>query len=147
VSSVSVTVTNAHRRYRIHRQRTADYVRRVLRQERKARAEISVVFVDGAKMRRLNARYLGHDYATDVIAFPLSDTGRPDGEIYVNVDRAREQADHYGVRFGDEIARLVIHGTLHLAGYDDAGKAPARRMKAVEDSHVMYWSAKKKVGE
>lgn len=142
--SVSVTVTNAHRRYRINRKKTGDYVRRVLTQERKTEGEISVVFIEGARMRRLNRSYLGHDYATDVIAFHLSDCGRTDGEIYVNVDRAREQAGRYGVPFGEEIARLVVHGALHLTGHNDVERTSARRMKEAEDSHVRYWSAKQR---
>jgi rRNA maturation RNase YbeY len=62
-----------------------------------------------------------------------------DGEVYVNLDRARKQARDYSVSFGNEVARLVIHGTLHLAGFDDSAPRTAARMKAEEDRQVQYW--------
>lgn len=144
--AVSVAVTNAHRRYRIRHKTTTRYVRRVLSKEGRTIAEISVIFIDGPTMREMNRKFLAHDYATDVISFPLSSDGRPDGEIYINADRAREQAARYEVPFGEEIARLVIHGTLHLAGYDDKGKRRARIMKKAEDAHVKYWFDKNRKG-
>ena len=84
-------------------------------------------------------RYLNHDYATDVISFPLENGAVLEGEVYVNLDRARAQARVYGVSFSNEVARLVIHGTLHLVGYDDSTEKKAERMKAEEDYHVHYW--------
>ena len=56
-----------------------------------------------------------------------------EGEVYVNLDRARTQANEYGVSFSNEVARLIIHGTLHLVGFDDSTKGKAQRMKAEED--------------
>jgi rRNA maturation RNase YbeY len=81
----------------------------------------------------MNRRFLGHDYTTDVICFRLGTPGRLEGEVYVNLDRAHVQAGEYGVTHGHEAARLVIHGTLHLAGYDDRTPAKARRMRRRED--------------
>ncbi len=137
--SIAVAVTNGHRRYRLNKKVTGGYVRRVLKLAGKRDAFISLVFVDSTLIRRLNREYLRHDVVTDVLAFPFGDAGFLEGEIYVNVDRARQQAWSYRVPFGAEIARLVIHGTLHLAGYDDGKPSLARIMKREEDRHVSYW--------
>jgi rRNA maturation RNase YbeY len=83
---------------------------------------VSVVFVGSRFIRRINRRYLQHDYVTDVIAFPLGEGKETplEGEIYVNLDRARSQAREYKVPFSEETRRLLIHGTLHLLGYADS---------------------------
>jgi probable rRNA maturation factor len=84
-------------------------------------------------MRRINRRFLNHDGVTDVIAFPFHDGMGIDGEVYVNLDRARSQARTYRVRFGEEARRLLIHGTLHLLGYSDATSRGKARMRERED--------------
>ena len=127
---------NTHPRCRIAKAAVARYVRSVLRSERKPNAEIAVVFFGSRACRRMNRRYLGHDEPTDVISFPLGGAETVEGEVYVNIDRARAQARTYVVAFGTEIARLVVHGTLHLVGYDDRTPRAAARMKNTEDACV-----------
>jgi rRNA maturation RNase YbeY len=85
--------------------------------------------------------FLGHDEPTDVISFPLEEEVRLEGEVYVNLDRAKEQAKHFGVSFRNEVARLVIHGILHLVGYDDTTTEQARIMKSEEDRQLGFWFA------
>ena len=133
---LQVAVFNAHPRRRVRKKVCSAYVRQVLRSEGRRRARVSVVFIDNAFSRRINKAYLGHDYATDVVSFPLEPESNLEGEIYVNLDRARSQAVAYGVSGTSEIARLVIHGTLHLLGYDDRTTGQSRRMKAREDALV-----------
>jgi probable rRNA maturation factor len=86
---------------------------------------VSVVLVDDAKIRELNRRFLRRDRPTDVLAFPMPErvAGGTEGllgEVYVSRDRAREQAKHYGVKYHDEVRRLVLHGILHLLGLKHA---------------------------
>jgi probable rRNA maturation factor len=82
-------------------------------------AEVSVTLLDSARMRELNVRYHGVDAPTDVLAFDLGTAGGTLlGDIYVCVDVARESAEEYGETLDDELARLAIHGTLHLLGHD-----------------------------
>lgn len=135
---IRVDVYNAHPRRRVRKKTVAGYVSRVLRDEHLRRAEIGVVAIDTRFCRRMNRAYLSHDYSTDVISFPLG-TGEGkglEGEIYINLDKAREQARTYGVTVAQEIARLVVHGTLHLAGYDDRRREEARRMRERENRYV-----------
>lgn len=135
-----VRVFNAHGKRRVSgKNRIGSYVRRVLRSAGIKRAEVSVVFVDSKYSRHLNRLYLNHDFVTDVISFPL-DRGRTlEGEVYVNLDRARSQATEFGVSAANEIARLVIHGVLHLVGYDDTGSRKAKRMRAEEEHQMQFW--------
>ncbi len=131
-----VEIVNAHPRLRVRRAAAVGCVRGVVRSARRSRGAITVVFVDDRESRRLNRRFLSHDRPTDVIAFPLGEGPNPEGEIYVNLDKARRQARTYHVSAANETARLIIHGTLHLLGYDDRTRAKARRMKAREDMLV-----------
>jgi rRNA maturation RNase YbeY len=84
----------------------------------------------------MNRTYLRHDYATDVISFPLGEGDAVEGELYVNLDRARVQARRYGVSPTRELMRLVIHGTLHLVGFDDGREEERERMRMREDQYL-----------
>lgn len=102
---------------------------------------MSLVFVNDSYIRDLNARYRGTRRATDVLAFPLADEGvgggGPDevgegrdllGEVYISTDRAVEQARRHHVALSREVARLVVHGLLHLFGYEDDTRSSRREM-------------------
>jgi rRNA maturation RNase YbeY len=133
---IDVAVFNAHPAHRIRRGGVIALVRRVAKGERRRRAAVSVVFVGNRASARMNSRFLGHRGGTDVISFPLGEGRMIEGEVYVNLDRARIQAREYGVGFADEVCRLVVHGTLHLFGYDDRTVALERHMKRREDRYV-----------
>lgn len=85
------------------------------------RGELTVVLTDDAEIRRLNRTYRGKDRATDVLSFSLGDgraQGEPLGDVVISVDTAARQARSYGASLEQELARLLVHGTLHLCGYD-----------------------------
>jgi probable rRNA maturation factor len=97
--------------------RVADIVRSVLRGERR-RAMVSITFVGRDRMRQLNCRFTGRRGVTDVIAFPLvSPGGRLVGDVYVCPWAARRSARRFGVPFRQEVARVLVHGTLHVLGH------------------------------
>ena len=82
-------------------------------------AEISVTLLDDEAIRELNREYLDHDYPTDVLAFALHDEGEPLlGDVYLGLEHARRQAGELELPLAEEMARLAIHGTLHVLGYD-----------------------------
>jgi len=100
-------------------------------------AEVSVLFVGSRRMRSLNGRYRGIDRATDVLSFPMGGVAATAsvmlGDIVVCVPRAAEQASAYGAPLAEEIRRLLVHGLLHLLGYDhEAGDYERRKMTAKE---------------
>lgn len=95
--------------------------------------EICVIFVSGRELLAINRRFLRHDYDTDIITFQYpkpSHADEPFGDLYVSVDFARGQAKSGGYALVQELALLVVHGLLHLAGYDDRTSALKARMFA-----------------
>lgn len=95
----------------------------------------TVIFVDDPTLQKMHAEYLNDPEPTDVITFDLGDEA-VEGEIYISVDRAREQAAFYQVSLQQEISRLIIHGLLHLKGYDDREEPDRLKMKNIEDRLV-----------
>ncbi|GMV04198.1 MAG: endoribonuclease YbeY [Gemmatimonadota bacterium] len=81
-------------------------------------AELSLTLVDDAGIRDLNARWLGRDRPTDVIAFTLGQAPAVLGDVYIGVEQARRQAGELGVPLAEELVRLAVHGTLHVLGHD-----------------------------
>lgn len=130
-----VQVINAHPRVRLVRAPIVEAVSRVLLHEKVSDGSVNVVLVDDEELLALNRRHLAHDYYTDVITFGLEDSPL-EGEIYISVDRAREQAATFGIRLGEEVRRLAVHGALHLAGYSDDTDTGRRQMTALEDRYL-----------
>jgi len=128
-----IFVSNNHPFLRFSRRETFQTIQNVLRKESARALSLSVVFVGSRFIRRLNRRFLNHDEVTDVIAFPFHDGLGVDGEVYVNLDRAKSQARAYRIGFGEEARRLLIHGMLHLLGYSDATARQKARMRERED--------------
>lgn len=113
--------------------RIAEYV---LYKEEK-NAVVSVIFVGDEKILDLNKRYLRHNYITDVISFPLETQAEDiEGEIYIGIEQAARQAREFGVSLNNEVSRLVIHGILHLLGYDDATPDKKSVMSDKEDRYL-----------
>ncbi|NQT25515.1 rRNA maturation RNase YbeY [candidate division KSB1 bacterium] len=117
-------------------------IRRIFSDEAyEQKGSLSLIFVDDEHIQNLNRNYLNHDYPTDVIAFPLDDESDDLwGEVYISVDRAKEQAAFYRESFRREITRLIIHGVLHLMGYDDQDLAQKKKMKAKEENYLSKYS-------
>ncbi|MBI4810240.1 MAG: rRNA maturation RNase YbeY [Ignavibacteriales bacterium] len=141
---IVIHVFNTHSKYRIRRSGTIRIVRHVLKCEYNSDANVNVVFIDKKRMIGMNGTYLNHWYSTDVICFPLGEN--PDileGEIYINVDQARQQARLFNIIFKEECARLIIHGILHLVGYRDKTKKGKERMTKKEDDYLKYFLPKR----
>lgn len=113
-------------------------VRTVLEGEDVNDAEISLAFVDNDTIHQLNKRYLSHDEPTDVLSFPLSEpTARKlAGELVIGAEVAKGQAESRGHEVGAELALYVIHGLLHLCGYDDATETAATEMRERERHYL-----------
>jgi len=135
----AIFVANAHPSLEVDNDRLRSVASMVLRKENRCRGGVNIILATDADLRKMNHQYLGRDVPTDVMAFPMcgdehlraGDTIT--GEIYVSLDRAREQAREYSVTFVQEVERLVIHGLLHLCGYDHEKGEEAGRMRARED--------------
>jgi probable rRNA maturation factor len=122
----------------IDRGRMREVARAVLEGEGIADYEISLAFVDNSTIHGLNKRYLDHDEPTDVLSFPMSDAHarKLAGELVLGVEIARDQAARRGHDVQAELALYVIHGLLHLCGYDDHADEGAGRMRGRERHYL-----------
>ena len=119
--SLAVDVSANVGRLPVARERLAELARDVLRAERVRDALLSIAFVSTDEIVKLNHRHLRRRTPTDVIAFgfePAGDRAPVIGDIYIASDVARENARRHGVGVREELARLVVHGTLHVLGHD-----------------------------
>ena len=96
---------------------------------------LEINFVSRETIRKVNNEYLSHDYSTDIITFDYSNERNIlDGEIIISLRDAEENSKKYQVTFDNELLRLIIHGILHLLGYDDVTLPKKRVMKKIEDT-------------
>ena len=112
--------------------------------EKKRLRALAVICTHNRFIRRINKIFLKHDYVTDVIAFPLGMDCSVEAEIYINLDAARSQARIYGVTYTQELQRLLIHGVLHLFGYNDKTQRERKIMSACEEKYLSKMNRKAK---
>jgi probable rRNA maturation factor len=122
----------------IDRGKMREIARAVLEGEDVKDYEISLAFVDNPTIHRLNKQYLDHDEPTDVLSFPYSagNAKKLEGELIVGVEIAKEQADERGHEVHAELALYVIHGLLHLCGYDDKTPTTEKDMRDRERKYL-----------
>jgi probable rRNA maturation factor len=116
-------------------------VREILTEAGVGSGEISIAIVGDRQMHELNRKYLQHDYPTDVLSFVLErdeQSGSLDGEIIVSADFAAREAARYGWTMDDELLLYVIHGCLHLVGYDDQTPEGRAAMREAETKHLAH---------
>jgi probable rRNA maturation factor len=119
-----IEVINRQRRRKINAKQWLEFLERAIRALPTEKREATVVFVSDAAIRKLNREFRGRDYATDVLSFPAqaepfeTEAQFHLGEVVISVERAEEQARKNNVRLENEIQQLILHGLLHLCGYD-----------------------------
>jgi probable rRNA maturation factor len=118
-------------------------LRELLRAEGVRSGEVSVAIVSDAEIHALNRRYLNHDYPTDVLSFLLErQADRLQGEIIVSIDTARDRCREFGWPASYELTLYVIHGALHLVGYDDSSAEDRDRMRQREAHYLSLASCR-----
>ena len=122
----------------IDRKRIREIVQTVLECEGVSDWEISIAFVDNPTIHQLNMRYLQHDEPTDILTFPLSDSGAKKlaGELVIGAEVALDEAKDRGHDVSVELSLYVIHGLLHLCGEDDKTPKAAARMRQRERHYL-----------
>jgi len=127
---MAVELSNLQRRVPISPRRILQTAEGALKDLGRTGSLVQLTVVNDAEIRRLNARYRRHDVPTDVLAFPLDVPGPSPlwGEVVISAETARRQARRLGIPVGLELDLLVVHGFLHLAGYDDGEPYLARLM-------------------
>ena len=117
-----------------------DFLRALFRKEKKALEGLTYVFCSDDYLLDINRRHLDHDYYTDIITFDLSAPGSgTTAEIYISVDRVRENARVHGESFRRELHRVIFHGALHLCGYGDKTGEEMKTMRKKEDHYLQRY--------
>lgn len=112
------------------------WLRLVAESEIKRIGDISIIFCSDNYILDINLKYLQHDYFTDIITFDYCEGAILNGDLFISIDSVRENAEFYGVEFQDELDRVIVHGILHLIGYDDHTDEDIKTMREKENYYI-----------
>jgi rRNA maturation RNase YbeY len=110
------------------------FIARAIKKEGLAIESLQYIFCSDKFLLGINKSYLQHDYYTDIISFDLSETkGKLIGEVYISIDRVKDNAKTHQTSLKEELLRVIFHGALHFCGYKDKKPADVKKMRAQED--------------
>ena len=115
---------------------TRKWLKLVAESEIRRICDIAVIFCSDNYILDVNRRYLEHDYFTDIITFDYCEGDRLSGDLFISVDTVRENSVEYGTDFDEELDRVIVHGVLHLIGYDDHTEEETAQMRAKENYYL-----------
>ena len=118
------------------RRLTSRWLKFVAESELKRLGDISIIICSDNYILDVNIKYLQHDYYTDIITFDYCEGNKLSGDLFISVDSVRENASFYGTEFADELNRVIVHGLLHLIGYDDHTEEDIAQMRAKENYYL-----------
>ncbi len=117
-----------------------EFVVKLFENEKKDIGDINYIFCSDDFLFKINLDYLNHDYYTDIITFPLHNKSEPiAADIFISIERIKENSLLYKVSFKDELLRTIIHGALHLCGYKDKTKAQIKEIRRKEDEYLLQY--------
>ena len=108
----------------------------VAESEVRSLGDIGIIFCSDNYILDVNMKYLQHDYFTDIITFDYCEGSKLSGDLFISIDSVRDNAAFYGTEFEDELNRVIVHGILHLIGYDDHSESEHAMMRSKEDYYL-----------
>jgi len=130
-----IRILNLHKKYRLNEPLVKKIIRQILKFcGKRKKIELGFVFLSDKAITAVNKRYKFKGSPTDVLSFDLDAAG----EIFISLDRALENSRIFGTKFEEEVALYIIHGILHLFGYDDETPRDKRRMAKIQDEILKY---------
>lgn len=124
-----------------NRKSLKQFIQNIFKQEKKTLTKLDYIFCTDGFLLQINQQYLKHNYFTDIITFNLSENqSNIIGEIYISIDRIKENAQQFKTLYQKELHRVVFHGALHLCGYKDKSKKDQALMHKKEDFYLQQYS-------
>ena len=120
----------------------SDWLSKVIISENKKEGDINYIFCDDDYLLEINQQYLDHDTLTDIISFDYSVGNELHGDIFISIDRVRENALEFNVSFEDELNRVMVHGVLHYCGFKDKTEEDEKAMRIKEDEKIKMFHVK-----
>lgn len=119
-----------------HKRLNNSWLKLVAESEIKKLGNINIIFCSDNYILDVNVKYLGHDYFTDIITFDYCEKNILSGDLFISIDTVRDNADFYKTEFKDELNRVIVHGLLHLIGYDDHTPEEQKIMREKENYYL-----------
>ena len=116
---------------------TSKWLKLVAHSEARRLGDISIIFCSDQYILDVNRKYLNHDYYTDIITFDYCEGDLLSGDLFISIDSVRENAAFYGTAFENELNRVIVHGVLHLIGYDDHTEEEIALIRSKEDFYLL----------
>jgi probable rRNA maturation factor len=113
-----------------------NWIKEIVTSHRKSCGDINFIFTNNKHILEINLKYLNHDYFTDIITFNYDEDSVIAGDIYISIDTVRQNSLNFSTTFTDEIHRVIIHGVLHLLGYNDQTEVDKKEMTKAEDKSL-----------
>jgi len=134
---VKINLKKNNSTLKINKQVLTDITKDIMLNYQCTNSSISIILLDKEHLRKLNKKFFEKDEYTDVIAFNLEDYDYPiEGEIYICPNQVNENAKIFKVTFDNELKRVIIHGCLHLLGYEDNSKKEKEKMRTLENYYI-----------
>ena len=115
-------------------------VEKVISEEGKISGDLNFIVTNDTILKEINTKFLKHNYFTDVVSFDYSEDDTVTGEVYISIDNVKKNARNYEVSCENELIRVIIHGVLHICGYDDRTGIERNVMRRVENYWLMVYS-------
>ena len=115
---------------------TRRWLKFVAGSEAKVLGDVNIIFCSDNYLLDINVKYLGHDYFTDIITFDYCEGRTLSGDLFISIDSVADNASFYGAEFPDELNRAIVHGLLHLIGYDDHTQEEQKQMREKENYYL-----------
>lgn len=130
------------KRFNINTNMISGYLQEIITLEGYIYSDLSLIFCSDNYLLEMNKKYLNHDYFTDIITFNYNIDKTISGDLFISIDRVKENASEVKQTFDNELYRVIFHGVLHLIGYDDKDEISVKEMKEKENYYLQKFEVK-----
>ena len=123
----------------LKKRQISKWINEVIHKHEKKTGDIAYIFCDDERILEINTQYLKHKYFTDIITFDYSNSNKISGDIFISLETVKDNSTLYKTKFDEELRRVIIHGILHLCGYEDNTREKKIEMRKYENEALSFW--------